>query len=645
MPAGVIPVERHFARCAGLRLHWRECGDPAHPPLVLLHPSPSSSALFEPWMRALQPHWRVLAPDTPGYGASDPLAAPPAELADYLPALLAWARAVCGATPLTLYGSATGAQLAIAWALREPQLVRHLVLDNAAHFEPEERQALLQRYFPDLGPQADGAHMGAAWRMATQMLQFFPWFADDEAHRVGPPDPPAARVHALAVELLAAGPHWAAAYRAAFAHEDARHVQALRVPTTLLRWAGSIIGRHVDALLAHELPAHVRVRHTPAAPHERYAEMTRVLRELQQPPAPGTPVAPVAPIEPDPPDPAAPSAAITGGSLLTPRVCLLRLPEGTPQESDFALESFRLQPPAGGQVLVRVLALSLDPYLRSAMAGRHLGAPILPGQAMRSEALVEVLRSEHPRMAAGQRWVATCGWQQLAVLEAAEVELARRVPDGLDPPTLALGVMGMPGLTAWVGVRLMADLQPGQTFLVSAASGPVGATAGQLARLAGCRVVGIAGGPHKCDWVRQAAGFAACIDHRQGDLREALRANCPDGIDVYFDNVGGDVLQAACEQLAAGARVVLCGLVSQYGQPAPAGPNPAWFIRSRATVRGLVVYDHWDRLGPAQQEIGAALRGGRLVAREDRSTGLAHAAQAFCRLMRGENQGKSLVLP
>jgi len=299
--------------------------------------------------------------------------------------------------------------------------------------------------------------------------------------------------------------------------------------------------------------------------------------------------------------------------------------------------------PGPGEVLVRVLALSLDPYLRSAMAGRHLSAPIPAGDVVRSDALVEVLDTRHPRMQPGQRWVATCPWRSQAVLGAEDVASAREVPDWISPPTLALGVLGMPGLTAWAGFRLLSDARAGDTLVVSAAGGPVGATVGQLARIAGCRVVGIAGGTEKCRWAVEEAGFDACIDYRGQDLRTMLKTHCPNGIDVYFDNVGGDALQAVCEQLAVGARVVLCGLISQYGSAAPAGPNPALFIRARATVRGLVVYDHWARLPEAQREIGAYLRDGRLVAREDVSRGLASAPAAFCRLMRGENQGKALV--
>jgi NADPH-dependent curcumin reductase CurA/catechol 2,3-dioxygenase-like lactoylglutathione lyase family enzyme len=233
-------------------------------------------------------------------------------------------------------------------------------------------------------------------------------------------------------------------------------------------------------------------------------------------------------------------------------ITLVRTPQGTPTEADFAFGSGTLPAHAEGQALVRVLALSLDPYLRSAMAGRHLSAAIHPGDVVRGEGLVQVLESRHPRLTPGTQWVAQCGWRSHALLGVEAIEQARRVGPEVQPPTLALGALGMPGLTAWAGFKRLADAKPGDTLVVSAASGPVGATVGQLARLAGCRVIGIAGGPEKCAWVTRRAGFDACIDYRAEDLREALRRHAPDGVDIYFDNVGGDVLLAVCEQLAVG---------------------------------------------------------------------------------------------
>ncbi len=326
------------------------------------------------------------------------------------------------------------------------------------------------------------------------------------------------------------------------------------------------------------------------------------------------------------------------------QITLQRTPEGQPTEADFALGMAELPAAEANQARVRVIALSLDPYLRSAMAGRHLSAAIHPGDVVRGEGLVEVTDSRHPRLQNGTRWVAACGWRSHAVLDATTIEAARPVGAEVQPATLALGVLGMPGLTAWAGFTQLAQAKAGDTFVVSAASGPVGATVGQLARLAGCRVIGIAGGPEKCAWVTGVAGFDACIDYRTEDLRAALPRHAPNGVDVYFDNVGGDTLLGVCEQLAAGARIVLCGLMSQYNGAAPVPLSPGLIIRARATVRGLVVYDHWAQFDTMVTEVGAHIRAGRLHWREDISHGLAAAPTAFARLMAGRNQGKALVV-
>jgi NADPH-dependent curcumin reductase CurA len=203
----------------------------------------------------------------------------------------------------------------------------------------------------------------------------------------------------------------------------------------------------------------------------------------------------------------------------------------------------------------------------------------------------------------------------------------------------------MPGLTAYAGLLRLGEPQEGDTVLVSAASGAVGSLVGQIAKIKGCRVVGIAGAPEKCAWVTDTAGFDDVVSYRTGDLREGLDRACPDGIDVYFDNVGGDTLQAAMERLALGARVVLCGLMAQYNtDEMPPGPNPAFIIKARATVRGLVVYDHEDLRQAMVDDVSQWLREGRIQYLEDRTNGLAHAPDAFARLMRGDNVGKAVVI-
>ena len=217
------------------------------------------------------------------------------------------------------------------------------------------------------------------------------------------------------------------------------------------------------------------------------------------------------------------------------------------------------------------------------------------------------------------------------------------VPDDLDPPSLALGVLGMPGLTAYAGVRRMLRPSTGETVVVSAAAGPVGATAGQLCGAAGARVIGIAGSGGKREWLGREAGFHGCID-RRGSVGDGLDALCPDGIDMYFDNVGGAVLQAVMERLALNARVVLCGLMDQYNRDdPPPGPNPALIIRARATVRGLVVYDHEDLRPQMEAQVGRRVRDGSLAFREEVFDGLEQAPAAFCSLMQGKTFGKTVV--
>jgi pimeloyl-ACP methyl ester carboxylesterase len=277
--AAPAPVERHMHRVGAQHLHYRAAGRADAPRLVLLHPSPRSSAMFEPWMQMLAPDFRVFAIDTPGYGASDPLPTPPAVMADYVPVLHQLLAAVAG-PHFMLYGSATGAQLALAYAQLHGPSIGHLLLDNAAHFDDDERQHILAHYFPDLSPQADGSHLATAWRMALQQQNFFPWFATDAAHRISSAAPDLLAAQVAMTELLAAGPAYATAYRAAFLHEHAKHVMALTVPTTLLRWQGSVLLRHIDRLLSFKLPPQLQVLQVPAPLLERYAVMTSHLHSL-----------------------------------------------------------------------------------------------------------------------------------------------------------------------------------------------------------------------------------------------------------------------------------------------------------------------------------------------------------------------------
>lgn len=319
-------------------------------------------------------------------------------------------------------------------------------------------------------------------------------------------------------------------------------------------------------------------------------------------------------------------------------VVVARRPQGVPDPDDFALKA--IDEPDGEGVLCHVCVLSLDPYLRGRLSGRHLTGLIDVGEAMVSECVLQ-LAEDSGLLRAGDLVRGFAPWQERVRLPA---ESLTPLPQGIDPPSLALGVLGMPGLTAYAGVRRLLEPKAGDTLFVSAAAGPVGATVAQLCKAAGARTVGIASSRDKCRWMTDAAGFDVAINYRERDLREALDEACPKGIDLYFDNVGGDVLQAAMERLAIGARVALCGLMEQYNSDnPPPGPNPALTIKARATVRGLVVYDHEDLRGEMEQSLWAMIEAGTLAYREDVSDGLDAAPAAFCRLMSGRNFGKTIV--
>jgi len=325
------------------------------------------------------------------------------------------------------------------------------------------------------------------------------------------------------------------------------------------------------------------------------------------------------------------------------RILFARVPRGLPVPEDFGADTVEIPSPGAGQFLSRTLWLSLDPYLRNVMKGHPLyGVALRPGDPMHGEAVAQVVESRHPGFAPGDHVVVRNGWQEYALSDGAGV---RKVDPALAPVSTALGVLGMPGLTGYAGLVYLGEPRPGQTVLVSAATGPVGSTVGQVARLVGARAVGIAGSDAKCRYAVEELGFADCIDRRTGDLAAAIRSSCPDGVDVYFDNVGGEVLAAAIRNLARGARVVLCGMLDAYQSDAPPahGPFLGPVVGARATIKGLVVYDHLERFAEMQKVIGGWIGEGRFRFREDVTDGLEHAPAAFCRLMRGENFGKTLV--
>jgi NADPH-dependent curcumin reductase CurA len=326
------------------------------------------------------------------------------------------------------------------------------------------------------------------------------------------------------------------------------------------------------------------------------------------------------------------------------RVVLVRRPPGEPAESDFRVEEVRTPEPKHGEVLVKVAYLSLDPYQRGRMRdAASYAAPVGLGEVMTGGIVGEVVTSNNPRFAVGDTVEDRLGWQEYAIGGAASM---RKVDPSLAPISTANGVLGMPGMTAYFGLLDVGQPKPGETVVVSAASGAVGQVVGQIGKIMGCRVVGIAGGVKKCAFVKDELGFDACVDYKAGnDLDAALRAVCPNGIDVYFDNVGGDVSDAVLRNLNFFARVALCGSISQYNATTPPiGPRLLGsFVGKRVRAQGFIVTDFAARYEPAMRQMGEWIKSGKLKYREDVVQGIDKAPRAFIGLLRGENFGKLLV--
>jgi NADPH-dependent curcumin reductase CurA len=323
------------------------------------------------------------------------------------------------------------------------------------------------------------------------------------------------------------------------------------------------------------------------------------------------------------------------------QVKLAGYPENLPTPEHFEVVESDLPSPADGQVLCETLYLSLDPYMRSQIAGRHISGSVLPGDVMRGETISRVVESRHPEYQPGDTVRCFGGWQAYSVHEVSELH---HVSEEIQPQSYALSALGMPGLTAYAGLIWQAQPKAGDVVVIPAAIGGVGAVAGQLAKIHGCRVIGIAGSDEKCRLAVEELGYDVCINRKTEDIAGRLDELCPEGINIFFDLVGGEILTIASERLAIGARVILCGLMAEYNsETRQAGPPPGAWIKARATVYGLVVYD----FEPRRDEFVAAclphVLEGRLKLREDMSEGLAAAPEAFCRLMRGENVGKAVV--
>ena len=317
-------------------------------------------------------------------------------------------------------------------------------------------------------------------------------------------------------------------------------------------------------------------------------------------------------------------------------------PVGMVKASNFERREVSVPEPAEGEFLVHNLYLSLDPAMRGWISdARSYMPPVAIGEVMRGGCVAEVLDSRHAAFSPGELVFGMFGWQDYAVSEGTGV---LRVPEDVGP-TLALGALGWTSLTAYFGLAEIGKPAPGETVVVSGAAGATGSVVGQLARLRGARVIGIAGGAEKCDWVTRELGFDAAIDYRSEDVRARLKEQCPDGIDVYWDNVGGEILEAALGRLAVHARVVYCGAISSYNasSPPPGPRNYMQVLIRRARVEGFLVFDYVDRIDEALAELVPLVRSGQLRYREDIREGLDSAPAALGDLFTGANDGKLIV--
>jgi hypothetical protein len=323
-------------------------------------------------------------------------------------------------------------------------------------------------------------------------------------------------------------------------------------------------------------------------------------------------------------------------------VVLRRRPDGEPLPEDFELRQDAVPAPAAGEVVTRTIWLSIDPYMRGRLREQQTYAVAIQiGEVMTGETVGEVIASADPRFAPGDIVVGPRGWQTHCVAPGSQVVKLDR--HGA-PLSAYLGVLGMPGATAYRGISEICRPQPGETVVVSAASGAVGSVAGQLAKRAGARVVGIAGGAEKCLYVQDSLGFDDCVDHRTMDLRRELAAACPNGIDGYFENVGGTVQAAVFDLLNPFARVAMCGMVSQYNAAQfPPGPNLGFVVGKRVLIQGFIVSDKPEKLAEWRALAAPWVADGSLVYREDVVDGLDSAPEALIGILGGRNFGKLLV--
>ena len=322
------------------------------------------------------------------------------------------------------------------------------------------------------------------------------------------------------------------------------------------------------------------------------------------------------------------------------RVLLASRPAGWVTEENFRLESAPIPAPAEGEVLVRNLWLSLDPYMRGRMSdAKSYVKGVDIGEVMVGQTVGEVVESRHPQLKKGDKVLTQLGWQLYGCAREATLIEASKAP-----LSYHLGILGMPGITAYFGLKEIGQPKPGETVVVSAASGAVGSVVGQLAKLWGCRAVGIAGGAQKCDYVQRELGFDACIDYKAGNLHGALEHACAKGVDVYFDNVGGETLDTLLRHMKLFSRIVVCGLISDYNATTPYGlKNIRAMLVNRIRMQGMIVFDWKARYAEALEALAGYVSQGRLKYRESVVEGLENAPQGLIALLKGRNFGKQLV--
>jgi len=323
------------------------------------------------------------------------------------------------------------------------------------------------------------------------------------------------------------------------------------------------------------------------------------------------------------------------------RIVLASRPQGAATTSNFRLEEVPVPALLPGQILVRNHWLSLDPYMRGRMNEvRSYAVAQALGDVMVGGTAGEVVESRHPGFAAGDKVVAYLGWQEYGVSDGTGVF---KVDTRQVPLSAYLGPVGMPGVTAWYGLNRIIEPKHGETIVVSAASGAVASVVGQLAKIGGCRAIGIAGGAGKCEYVTKELKFDACIDYKSEDVGKRLKDLAPDGVDGYFENVGGEIMDAVLPRMNAFGRIALCGLIAGYdGTPIPIR-NPSWFLVSRLLLKGFIVSEHMEVWPGALKELGEHVATGRVKYRETIANGIENAPQAFLGLLKGANFGKQLV--